>query len=226
METWLKHHHGNIDPFPNTPAIQRCISEMIHCTHLGTMKRLYMESKALEFIALFGESDGYGSVGGSVMLRHSDISKLQQARELVQKHFEQPLSIRELSKRVGLNEFKLKKGFRELFDMTIFELVRQIRMEKALWYMEVERLNVGETAFRSAIATSAISRRIFVSIMAAIQAIMSNVLASLIWSRTDKRRYSLAKNSKLFLDGQTRNKGKQRQSETVQHMRPKKRKMP
>jgi len=146
METWLRHHRGNIDRYPDTPAIQRCVSEMIHCTHIGTMKRLYMESKALEFIALFGQSDGYGSVGGSMLLRRDDITKLQQARELVQIHFEQPLSIRELAKRVGMNEFKLKKGFRELFGMTIFELVRQIRMEKALWYMEVARLNVGETA--------------------------------------------------------------------------------
>ena len=79
-------------------------------------------------------------------LHRSDISKLQQAHELVQKHYEQPYSIRELSKQVGMNEFKLKKGFRELFGMTIFELVRQKRMEKALWYMEVANLNVGETA--------------------------------------------------------------------------------
>ncbi|GEB32231.1 helix-turn-helix domain-containing protein [Brevibacillus parabrevis] len=146
MESWLKHHRGNIDQYPNTPAIQRCVSEMIHCSHLGAMKRLYMESKALEFLALFGESGGYGDVGGDIMLRREDISRLQQAHALVQQHLEQPLSIRELAKRVEMNEFKLKKGFRELFGMTIFELVRQKRMEKALWYLEVARLNVGEAA--------------------------------------------------------------------------------
>lgn len=54
--------------------------------------------------------------------------------------------------------------------MTIFELVRIKRMEKALWYMEVEGLNIGKQLFRSDIAMSAISRRPFVSIMAAIQA--------------------------------------------------------
>ncbi|WP_238177999.1 AraC family transcriptional regulator [Paenibacillus contaminans] len=146
METWLNRHRGNIDRYPDTSAIQRCVSEMIHCTHQGTMKRLYMESKALEFIALFGEADEYGTVGGKMLLRRDDITILKQVHELVQSHFEQPLSIRELARRVGMNEFKLKKGFRELFGKTIFELVRQKRMEKALWHMEVERLNVGETA--------------------------------------------------------------------------------
>lgn len=144
METWLRHHRGNIDQYPITPALQKCVSEMIHCAHLGSMKRLYMESKALELLALFGESDGYGAVGGSLLLRREDISKLELAHALVQQHLEQPLSIRELAKRIGMNEFKLKKGFRELFGITVFELVRQKRMEKALWYLEVARLNVGE----------------------------------------------------------------------------------
>ncbi|MEK3769331.1 AraC family transcriptional regulator [Paenibacillus sp. FSL R5-0887] len=146
METWLRHHRGNIDRYPDTAAIRKCVSEMIHCTYHGTLRRLYMESKALEFIALFGESDGYGSISDSMTLRHDDITNLKRVHELVQIHFEQPLSIRELAKRVGINEFKLKKGFRELFGMTIFELVRIKRMEKALWYMEVEGLNIGKTA--------------------------------------------------------------------------------
>ncbi len=146
MERWLKHYRGNIDDYSITPAIQKCVAEMMHCSHNGSMKRLYMESKAMEFIALFSETDGYGVIGGSLLLQRDDMIKLQLARELVQKHFEQPLSIRELAKRIGMNEFKLKKGFRELFGMTIFELVRQARMEKAIWYMETAHLNVGETA--------------------------------------------------------------------------------
>lgn len=146
MEAWLKRYKGNIDRYHDTPAIHKCVSDLMNCTYNGAMKRLYMESKAMEFIALFGESDGYGIVGENHFLRRDDISKLNLARDLVVHHFEQPMSIQELSRKVRLNEFKLKKGFRELFGMTIFELVRKQRMEKALWYMEVERLNVGETA--------------------------------------------------------------------------------
>ncbi|WP_282935191.1 AraC family transcriptional regulator [Paenibacillus sp. RC67] len=146
METWLHRHKGNIDAYSFTPAIHKCVSDIIHCTYNGTMKRLYIESKAMEFIALFGELDGQGAMGGNHFLRRDDIAKLNMARDLVVHHFEHPLSIRDLARRVGLNEFKLKKGFPELFGMTIFELVRKQRMEKALWYMEVEQLNVGETA--------------------------------------------------------------------------------
>lgn len=146
MESWLSHHRGNIDAYPNSPAIVQCVTEMLHCPHFGAMKRLYLEGKSLELIALFGESDGYGSMDGRMQLHRSDLSKLHHAHALVQMHFEQPLSIRELSKQIGMNEVKLKKGFRQLFGMTIFELVRKKRMEKALWYLEVAHLNVGEAA--------------------------------------------------------------------------------
>lgn len=77
MEAWLGHHRGNIDRYPDTPAIRRCVSDMIHCTHMGAMKRLYMESKALELFALFGQADGCGNAGGATSLRHDDIAGLR-----------------------------------------------------------------------------------------------------------------------------------------------------
>ncbi|MFE0554918.1 helix-turn-helix transcriptional regulator [Paenibacillus sp. NPDC058910] len=146
MESWLHRHKGQINEYPNTPAIHKCVSDMMNCSYNGTMKRLYMESKAMELIALFAEVEGHETVGGNRFLSRDDLSKLEQARQLVIHHFEQPLSIQQLARKVGLNEFKLKKGFRERFGITIFELVRKQRMEKAIWYMETEGYNVGETA--------------------------------------------------------------------------------
>lgn len=54
--------------------------------------------------------------------------------------------------------------------MTIFELVRIKRMEKALWYMEVEGLNIGKTAVSVGYSNVSNFTTTFVSIMAAIQA--------------------------------------------------------
>ncbi|WP_238535455.1 AraC family transcriptional regulator [Paenibacillus dendritiformis] len=148
METWLRRHRGRIDRYPDSPAIRKCVLDLLQCTYQGTMKRLYMESKAMEFIALFGEADGLDVTGGPRQrsLSRDDIIKLREARQLVLDHCEQPLSIRQLARQSGLNEFKLKTGFRELFGMTVFELVRKERMEKALRYMEADRMNVSEAA--------------------------------------------------------------------------------
>ncbi|KKO51617.1 helix-turn-helix domain-containing protein [Paenibacillus sp. DMB20] len=146
MESWLQRHKGRIDKYPNTPEIHRCVSDMLNCSYDGAMKRLYMESKAMELIALYGGVAEHKAAEGSRFLTRDDLEKLDQAKELVIRHFEHPMSIQELSRKIGLNEFKLKKGFRERFGMTVFELVRKQRMEKALYYMEVQRMNVGEAA--------------------------------------------------------------------------------
>lgn len=146
MQSWLQRYKGNIDNYPNTPEIHRCVSDMLNCTYNGALKRLYMESKSMELIALFGEVEGHQVLNEKSFLSRDDMANLEYARELVIRHFEQPLSIQELSRKVGINEFKLKKGFRERFGMTVFELVRKQRMEMALYYMEVQRMNVGEAA--------------------------------------------------------------------------------
>ncbi|PUA36742.1 AraC family transcriptional regulator [Paenibacillus elgii] len=146
MEAWMKRHKGSIDPYSDSPAIRKCVSDLIHCTYKGSMKRLYMEGKAMELLALFAEAGGRGPIDGKLVLRRDDIEKLKEVRQWVISRAEHPLSIRELARLAGINEFKLKKGFRELFGTTIFELVRQERMERALRFMEVERMNVGEAA--------------------------------------------------------------------------------
>ncbi|KOY15375.1 AraC family transcriptional regulator [Paenibacillus xylanivorans] len=146
MQSWLQRYKGNIDNYPNTPEIHRCVSDMLNCSYDGALKRLYMESKSMELIALFGEVEGHQALNEKCFLSRDDLANLDYARELVIRHYEQPLSIQELARKVGLNEFKLKKGFRERFGMTVFELVRKQRMEMALYYMEVQRMNVGEAA--------------------------------------------------------------------------------
>lgn len=48
---------------------------------------------------------------------------------------------------MGLNDFKLKAGFKEVFGTTVFGYIREQRLEKALAYLQSGRWNVGEAAF-------------------------------------------------------------------------------
>ncbi|XOK58357.1 helix-turn-helix transcriptional regulator [Paenibacillus elgii] len=58
----------------------------------------------------------------------------------------QPPSLLALSRKISLNDYKLKIGFKEVFGMTIFEFVRQQRMEKAMLLPENGTLNVSQAA--------------------------------------------------------------------------------
>ena len=60
-----------------------------------------------------------------------DKRKLIEAKELLASKLDNPPTIVELSKLVGINEYKLKKGFKELFGTTIFGFIHDSRMSLA-----------------------------------------------------------------------------------------------
>ena len=57
--------------------------------------------------------------------------KLIEAKELLNTRIDNPPTIVELSKLTGINEYKLKKGFKELFGTTIFGYIHHSRMSLA-----------------------------------------------------------------------------------------------
>lgn len=148
VEGFLHRHRGSIEAYDTTPAIQKCVHDMYYCSYLGPLKKLYLEGKAMEIIALVNQENSHQQQVSGVkgMWRKQDRESIGQVKEIILGHLENPLSIRQLSRQVGMNEFKVKQGFREMYGMTIFELVRKARMEKAVWLMETEQLNIGQTA--------------------------------------------------------------------------------
>ena len=66
------------------------------------------------------------------VLRANDQDKILHARDILQCHYAQPLTVAYLCTTVGTNECKLKQGFRELFGTSAHKMLVRIRMEKAL----------------------------------------------------------------------------------------------
>ncbi|WP_419889611.1 helix-turn-helix transcriptional regulator [Paenibacillus xylanexedens] len=75
-----------------------------------------------------------------------DIRKLHTAREIMEACMVDPPSLLALSRQVGLNDFKLKKGFKALFGSTVFEYLRQVRLDNAMKLLRNQNNNVTEAA--------------------------------------------------------------------------------
>lgn len=69
-------------------------------------------------------------------LREQDVARLHRARALLLQEFARPLTIAWLCAQVGTNEFKLKQGFRALFDTSPHRMLTEIRMHKAWELLE------------------------------------------------------------------------------------------
>lgn len=142
----LQQKKGWIQSYQLSPMIKKSVFEILHCPYKGALKKIYFEAKAMELITLFFQENDLLFPAAEPSLHPEDIEKLKWARDIVLSRLEEPYSIPVLAKKVGLNEYKLKNGFRQLFDTTVFGLIRRRRMEKAAWLMEREGVNVSETA--------------------------------------------------------------------------------
>lgn len=72
--------------------------------------------------------------------------KIMLARELLLKHIGDPITIKELSRKVAINECYLKKGFRVMYGTTIFDFYQDQRMEHARYLLYEKGLTVSEVS--------------------------------------------------------------------------------
>ncbi|USG67019.1 AraC family transcriptional regulator [Brevibacillus ruminantium] len=131
-----------------SPQISFIVEQMIHCPYSGTLKKLYLEGKAFELLAyhLNGAMQGEEQVRAASRLKADDIRSLHQAKEILSHMWKEPPSLLELARLVGLNDYKLKFGFKHLFGTTVFGYVRGLRMNEARKILEQGIGNVSEAA--------------------------------------------------------------------------------
>lgn len=109
--------------------------------------QLRMQSKALELLAQISESTGVtDSPIPEPCFRNDEEEALKAAATYLVQNLDADHSLAEISKKVHLNEFKLKKGFKEYFNTTVFGYLRQKRMEQARDLLTQNQATVLETA--------------------------------------------------------------------------------
>ncbi|MFB9076264.1 helix-turn-helix domain-containing protein [Flavobacterium procerum] len=115
-----------------TPEMQSIVNEIMHCKRKGTLKTLFTEAKILKLLMLqFEQFEFANSNLKEMSLKEYDIEKIHLAKSILEENISVSLSLVELSRRSGLNDFKLKKGFKEVFGTTVFSYLYEIRMNEA-----------------------------------------------------------------------------------------------
>jgi len=95
--------------------------------------RLQMiRAKSLEILCdVVDELKTIDSAPFALTLTASEIDMLERAREILKRDIENPPTIASLARAVGTNTDKLKRGFKLLFGMTVFEYSLHCRMTEA-----------------------------------------------------------------------------------------------
>lgn len=128
-----------------TLEMRRVIDDIIHCRQTGELKRIHTEARILELLMYQMEQLG-GKGQEQELIKGDDIFKLEQAREILKSRYTSPPTQKDLSREVGLNEFKLRRGFKEYFGITVYDFITRLRMEKAKKLLLDERMSISEVS--------------------------------------------------------------------------------
>ncbi|WNC12126.1 AraC family transcriptional regulator [Brevibacillus brevis] len=121
------------------------VNHLLKNFHQVHRSPLLMEATALELLNMH-MLQIFELTPRSNGLSKEDVRKLHVAKQVLEACMVDPPSLLALSKKVGLNDFKLKKGFKDCFGMTVFEYVRHIRLDHALKLLRDQAATVTEAA--------------------------------------------------------------------------------
>jgi AraC-like DNA-binding protein len=130
---------------------ERILSSLDRSFDPGTdkMNHLLLESQILELLSLnierlLGNKQPDERLS---RLSRTDAERLILAREILLNRLESPPSLLELSRMIQMNDCKLKRSFKHYFGKTVYEFVREQRLEKAFSLLQSGSHNVGQSAF-------------------------------------------------------------------------------
>jgi AraC-like DNA-binding protein len=117
----------------------RAIRNIMACAYNDEqLKNRYwdLQLSDLVMIALVRLSGNDADCNGLPALKPLDIEKVEATRRYLLQNMDHPPTLIKLARKMGLNDFKLKKAYKQLYGTTLFEDFLHARMKKAKSLLE------------------------------------------------------------------------------------------
>jgi len=126
------------------------LETLLNHSFTGSLENIYINAQAQMLLlysleCMLGDKDVEG-FQCKFLANELDREKIIKSREILLQHIGEPLTIKELSRKVAINECYLKKGFKELFGTTIFDFYQGQRMEHARYLLYEKGLSVTDVS--------------------------------------------------------------------------------
>jgi len=135
--------------FPVCGPKRMALDALLNNSFSGTLENIYTNAKAHELLLYSVEclieekEEGFAC---KFLEEETGRDKIYKSREILLEHIGNPITIKELSRKVAINECYLKKGFKEIFGTTIFDFYQQQRMEHAKYLLYEKGLSVTDVS--------------------------------------------------------------------------------
>ncbi len=127
-----------------SPGMVNIIRDIHNAPYSGQLKKLYIESKILELMVM--QIGTFTQEETTTSLKTRDKDLIREVKRYIEENPGSAKTIVELARMVGINQNKLKQGFKELFNNTVFGFITDVRMEKAKHLLLEKEMFVNEVA--------------------------------------------------------------------------------
>ncbi len=112
------------------PAMTSVTQKIFNISYEGPMKKMFLRSHITELLSHF-----FARISNQVPeksnIKKTDKEKVFLAKEIINDNMHQPPSLAELSRQIGLNIYKLKKYFKEIFGVPVYKYLQNERLNLA-----------------------------------------------------------------------------------------------
>lgn len=126
--------------YPITTAMYRLIADITECKFQEEMRVLYLESKILELLLL--QIEQIQSVRSAEPKEKDMKEKMCEVERLIKQNISHPHTLSTLCLHACTNECTLKREFKQQYGTTVFNYIRELRMEKAKQLLEFDGLPI------------------------------------------------------------------------------------
>lgn len=131
-----------------SPALQVCLSQIFRTELSGPARTLFLRAKTLESLALFFQREEDADLEQCPFLKdEKNVERIRQARQYIMEHASQPPTLAALAREVGLNEYRLKEGFKNIYGKTVFQFLQDYRLEWARQMLDEGQTKVNDAAY-------------------------------------------------------------------------------
>jgi len=116
---------------------------------LNTSNHHMLSAKTLELWSLqlesFKKIKQFNLLNSSLR-KAEDVAKIVQAEKFIRENYQYPPNLLSLAKHIGINDNKLKCGFKEIYRDTVFSYLRKVRLERAKELLSQQCNSVSKTS--------------------------------------------------------------------------------
>lgn len=128
------------------PPSSIILNRLMKLINTPSTKNFEIECSIMEILSAAFRSFLLDGNSESTQLTKNEMEKIRHARAIMLECMAEPPTLIELSRMIGLNDYKLKNGFKEMYGTTVFGYLRHKRMETALLLLQGGKMNVNEVS--------------------------------------------------------------------------------